>query len=256
MTGGISGFMAGLEGLPVIEQLSERFQQSPQFFARILAGMLCAVVFVLVMIVVAQGSCSEKETLEVESVQTTDQGTLTAAATNFDNASAVQETAAAAQPIATKVVVYVTGAVQTPGVYTLESSQRISDAVAFAGGFAPEAASAVVNLAQNLEDGMQIHIPFLSEVSENAPGTYSTSIQSPQSPQSNAGATDRASVLININTADASALQTLDGVGPATAQRIIDYRTVQGPFKTKEDLMNVSGIGEKKYAALEASITV
>jgi competence protein ComEA len=153
----------------------------------------------------------------------------------------------------TTAVVYVTGAVNNPGLYTLLSSDRVGDAVTAAGGMNESAAVEAVNLAEFLSDGIQIHILTREEAQANIsiPSSSSGSIATTGSTK-----TGQDQTKININTADVSNLQALDGIGPATAQKIIDYRTANGSFKSKEDLKNVSGIGDKKYAAIEAKITV
>jgi len=153
------------------------------------------------------------------------------------------------------IVVYVTGAVANPGLYTLAGTGRVGDAVQAAGGLSPEAASAVVNLAQPLADGMQIHIPRTDEVEKDEPDA-SSPLPGASQTANNATPASQSSALVNINTADSATLQTLNGIGPATAQKIIEYRTAHGTFATKEEIKRVSGIGEKKYAAIEARITV
>lgn len=127
--------------------------------------------------------------------------------------------------------VHVSGAVVNPGVYKLETGSRIIDAINAAGGFTADAIQDNLNLAKTIEDGEQI------KVSTNTPA------------QSNNGK-------ININTADLSQLQTLNGVGPSTAQKIIDYRNSNGSFKAIEDIKKISGIGDKTYAKFSDKICV
>ena len=141
-----------------------------------------------------------------------------------------------------QVYVYVTGAVANPGVYSLDEGLRVCDAVEAAGGLAEDADASTVNLARVLSDGEHIALPTKAEVE--------TALA-----QGSAGGA-AASSLVNINTADASALETLSGVGSATAQAIISDREQNGPFSTIEDLMRVDGIGEKKFAKLKDSICV
>ena len=141
-----------------------------------------------------------------------------------------------------QVYVYVTGAVANPGVYSLDEGLRVRDAVEAAGGLTEDADASTVNLARVLSDGEHIALPTKAEVE--------TALA-----QGSAGGA-AASSLVNINTADASALETLSGVGSATAQAIISDREQNGPFSTIEDLMRVDGIGEKKFAKLKDSICV
>lgn len=140
-----------------------------------------------------------------------------------------------------RVVVYVSGAVATPGVYSLGEGSRVNDAVELAGGFLENADPSSVNLARVVSDGEQISIPTTEQVEES---------RATQSGSSVAGA----SGLVNINTADVAALQTLSGVGEATARAIVADRDKNGPFASLEDLMRVDGIGEKKFAKIRDSI--
>lgn len=259
----IGGFITGLEELPFIEQLSERFEASPRVLVKAALGIVACLVVICVVVLLSQTGGTTSEVVE-KPEKTEPSSALTQAPTDFDQQTATSTGAPAQNTVATdvttvqSVVIYITGAVNSPGVYTFKSTDRISDAVELAGGFTPEAASAAVNLAQLLSDGMQIHIPTLEEVASNAPGNGAV-VSSGASGTTNANGTTTGSSaqtsLVNINTADSATLQTLDGVGPATAQKIIDYRTAHGKFTSKEELLNVSGIGEKKYAALEAKIT-
>lgn len=133
---------------------------------------------------------------------------------------------------AVDIYVQVSGEVLKPGVYQLKSGSRVFEAVALAGGTTTGAALAVVNQAQLLEDGDQIHFPKQSEED------------------------DQGDSLININTATLEELQSITGIGEAKAQSIIDYRTEVGPFKAIEDLMLVEGIKEGLFANIEAFITI
>ena len=128
------------------------------------------------------------------------------------------------------VVIHIDGAVVCPGVYTLSGDPvRLNDAVEAAGGLADDADTTSVNLAQPLADGTKAHIPAIGEASASAsPGT------------------GEGSGLVNLNTADAESLMELPGVGEQTARAIIESREDLGPFTSVDDLMRVSGIGEKK----------
>lgn len=151
------------------------------------------------------------------------------------------------------VYVYVVGAVRTPGVYGLVESARVKDAIDAAGGFTEEAATTSLNLARVVVDGEQITVPNQNAVQQTAQANEGGA-------QAAAGISIGSGIAadgkININTANLEQLKTLKGVGDATAQKIIDSRETEGPFKTIEELKRVSGIGDKKYAALANSITV
>ncbi|MBQ9316496.1 MAG: helix-hairpin-helix domain-containing protein [Atopobiaceae bacterium] len=150
-------------------------------------------------------------------------------------------------------VVHVDGAVASPGVVTLEGKGlRVFDAVTKAGGLLDDADTTSVNLAEPLSDGAKIHIPsegeaLVAEQGVPAAGQHETM-----------GATGSAEAvsLVNINTATSEELQVLSGVGEATATAIIREREANGPFAVPEDLMRVSGIGEKKFAKVRDQICV
>jgi competence protein ComEA len=167
--------------------------------------------------------------------------------------AAAQGASPAASP-APDVIVYVCGAVRTPGVVRLPAGARVTDALQLAGGPTGRAELAAVNLAAPVADGQQILVPERgAPVVASAPASSGSS-GSALGVSSAGGTTPGA--LININTASLEELDALDGVGPSTAQKIIDYRTENGGFKTIEDIKEVSGIGDAKFAAMKDQITV
>ncbi len=153
----------------------------------------------------------------------------------------------------TSVFVHVAGAVHSPGLYELASGARVQQAIDAAGGFTDDAATDALNLARVIADGEQIVVPHVAAAEEAAGSSEAAAAAA--TPQA---ATDSAAVggKVNINSATSDQLQTLKGVGPALAQRIIDDRTANGPFKTIEDLKRVSGIGDKTFASLSDGICV
>jgi competence protein ComEA len=162
-------------------------------------------------------------------------------------APAVQVQDDAAGGSAGHVFVHVAGAVRRPGVYTLRAGSRVADAVERAGGARPSADLSAVNLASKLEDGRQVLVPKRvgGGVAATAAGT------------AGAGAVPGVPAQpIDLNTATLEQLDTLDGVGPATAQKILDYRTEHGGFGSVDELGQVSGIGEKRLAALRDHVRV
>jgi len=158
---------------------------------------------------------------------------------------------AAASP-APDVMVYVCGAVRSPGVVRLPAGARVTDALELAGGPTAKAELAAVNLAAQVTDGQQILVPERGATA--AAATASGDAASSSAAGSAIGTAPAA--LININTASLEELDALDGVGPSTAQKIIDYRTANGGFKTIEEIKEVPGIGDAKFAAMQGSITV
>jgi competence protein ComEA len=149
----------------------------------------------------------------------------------------------ASTPAAT-IIVDIVGAVRHPGVYDFAQGARVIDAVKAAGGFVRDADTQAVNLARPLVDGEQIIVPKEGEAPTGAAaGTTS-----------NGSATQGGKV--NINSATVADFDTLPGIGPVLAQKIVDYRDQHGPFSSVQDLMKVSGIGPKKFAELQDQITV
>jgi competence protein ComEA len=143
------------------------------------------------------------------------------------------------------VVVDVAGAVKRPGVYRLSSSARVEDALRRAGGATHRADLSQVNRAARLEDGRQILVPTRASASVAAAGGPAT-----------AGPAATPSVPLDLNTATLEQLETLDGVGPATAQKIVDYRTAHNGFGSVDELDQVPGIGPMRLAALRAHLRV
>jgi competence protein ComEA len=131
----------------------------------------------------------------------------------------------------TPIFVHVLGEVARPGLYELREGDRVVDAVAAAGGMTDAADPAGVNLARLLSDGEQLAVPAVGEVVASAPGIV-------------------ADGRIDLNAADAAALDTLPRIGPAMAQRIIEWRESNGPISSVDDLLAVSGIGTKTVEAL------
>lgn len=156
-------------------------------------------------------------------------------------------TAAAPAAKAAEVVVHVAGAVARSGVYHLPAGSRVVDAIEAAGGAAAEADVNALNLAQPLVDGQKVLVPQAGEV---APGGAAGGAAA--GPLGSSGG----SAKVNINAAGLAELETLPGIGPALAQRILDYRAAHGPFRSLEDLKNVSGIGDMRFAELKDYITL
>jgi competence protein ComEA len=151
------------------------------------------------------------------------------------------------EPRDTSAVVHVAGEVRRPGLYRLAGGARVADAVHRAGGPTRRADPNALNLAAKVEDGRQIVVPRRVPAAGVAAGTAAPS------PAAAGGAP---AAPVDLNTATLEELGTLDGVGPATAQKIIDYRTEHGGFRTVDELDQVPGIGEKRMAALREHVRV
>ena len=154
------------------------------------------------------------------------------------------------------VVVHVTGAVTRPGVVVLGVGSRVTDAIDAAGGVAPDADAEQLNLARVLTDGEQIRVPRVGEVLPD-PAPQPTGTAGPGAGAASGKPGDGgASGTVNINTASASELEKLPGIGPALAQRIVEYRDSHGPFANVDALTDVPGIGKAKLEALREQATV
>jgi competence protein ComEA len=134
--------------------------------------------------------------------------------------------------------VHAAGAVVQPGVVTVPAGARVTDVVSAAGGPAPDADLNQINLAAPVKDGERVYVPRQGETVLAASG-------------SGAASTSTSDGIVNINDADAATLETLPGVGPATAQAIIDYRNEHGRFRSVDDLLNVRGIGPAKLSEIK-----
>jgi competence protein ComEA len=152
-----------------------------------------------------------------------------------------------------RLVAHVAGAVAQPGVYEFEDGARVVDAVEAAGGATAEADLAVLNLAARLVDGQRIYVP--------KPGETPPAALQPDGGAGSGGSDGRSGGAvasgggkINVNQAGAEALTDLPGIGPVLAQRIVDFRSVNGPFEKLNDLAEVSGIGPKVLAGLADAV--
>lgn len=169
-----------------------------------------------------------------------------------DAGSQISGTAVEAEP---KIMVDVAGAVSNPSVVELPEGSRVFEAVESAGGLTKEADTRFINLAAVLTDGEKLYIPTRQEVSDSQNGTAGSGGSERSNSYAYYPGSDQ-SKLININTADSEALQKLPGIGPATAEKIISYRSENGKFKSVEEIKNVNGIGEKTFEKFKNKITI
>lgn len=138
-----------------------------------------------------------------------------------------------------KICVYVCGEVVKPGVYELEASARIGEAVEAAGGMTGEAAESWLNLAEHMADGQKIEVPSREQAQK---------LEEQAAEQENS--------LVNLNTATAEQLTTLSGIGESKAKDILDYREQHGSFQAVEELMQIPGIKERVFEKIKDQITV
>jgi competence protein ComEA len=138
-----------------------------------------------------------------------------------------------------EIFVDIAGAVNNPGVYSLSAKSRVIDAIKAAGDSAPGADLSTINLARIVSDGEQIYVDSASTSKSYGIGNKNVRVGP-----------------VNLNRATKSQLDSLDGIGPVIAQRIIDYRKVNGPFLTIDDIQKVSGIGTAKFTQIKSKIQV
>jgi competence protein ComEA len=151
-------------------------------------------------------------------------------------------------PTPSPLMVDISGAVNAPGVYELALDARVQDAVELAGGLHSDADTSAVNMAARLMDGQKIIVPLEGE---------EISVTRSNSLEEIAGSASAADIQpLNINTATQEELETLPGIGPSKAAAIIDYRSTKGPFATLEDVLEVSGIGEKTLEGFKDLIII
>ena len=155
--------------------------------------------------------------------------------------AAAADTLATTNPAA-EVYAHAAGAVVRPGVYRLPGGARVTDLIDAAGGLTPEAAPDLLNLAAEVVDGQQVYVPLVGEAPPASAGGAAAS-GAPAGP-------------LDLNAATAAQLEELPGIGPATAQAILDHRERSGPFRSVEELLEVRGIGEAKLAALRELVRV
>lgn len=215
----------------------------------------------------------ENETSEaVNSNEKTDENNTPSEASNEATNEEVEDNA-------NKIYIYIIGEVNQPGVVILDEGSRISDAINSAGGTTANADLSKINLVYTLQDGMKINIPNSEQLkkepdfqyitsnasdetlNESSSGNGSVSASSSSNGSSNDNKTSGSSIdaqsnIVNINTATQTELETLPGIGPSLALRIIEYRKENGKFNNIEEIKNVKGIGEAKYDDIKNHIKV
>jgi len=179
-------------------------------------------------------------------------GALVVVGQRLTHAGAAGEPESVARPLESSssaparavLVVHVVGEVRRPGLYRLRDGARIADAVRRAGGALRDADLAALNLAAPLVDGVQVAVPGRAEATTPSAGQSGSS-----------GSAGAAVPLVSLSSATAEQLDQLPGVGPVTAQKIVDYRTEHGPFASVDDLDAVPGIGPTRIEQLRDLVT-
>lgn len=217
-------------------KIKHYFEQDKKLLIKVIAGvLLLAAAFTFYLI---RENINNQEDIALSSV----------AGDNTENVKEAISESAIKEPAV--IIIDVSGAVKNPRVVELTEGSRVFEAIEKAGGLMEDAYTQTINQAEILTDGQKLYIPSKKEAEAGQ-----TAIPVPSSSgysYSSLSQTQR----ININTADSSALQQLSGIGPATAEKIIDFRNQNGKFKTIEDIKNVSGIGEKTFEKFKDKITV
>jgi competence protein ComEA len=257
-----------------LERLLRAFARNYKLYAKILAALVlfsCALGLYLhrsaggaeageILITDAADSPEGGETIGASSAPA-ENAAADAAKTEPAEASAPDAEASEAEAAPEMIVVDVGGAVQNRTVLVLPAGSRVYEALEAAGGLLAQADMREINRATVLRDGDRIYIPSKEEsaakttVPQSAGGGAGAGVTNADTPSGNVAAGE-ATGLVNINTADSAELQSLSGVGPSTAQKILDYRAAHGRFARAEDIKNVSGIGDKTFEKLKDRITV
>lgn len=151
-----------------------------------------------------------------------------------------------ASRVQSSIMVHVTGEVHEPGVFEIDEGARVIDAITAAGGPTELAVLEHINLARTVADGEQVIVPNAQNATQLGAAEHA----------STPGGSPQSSHPLNLNSADTAALETLPGIGPALAERIVQWRTTHGPFVQVEQLLEISGIGPSKFAELQALVGV
>lgn len=167
-----------------------------------------------------------------------------------DNSKQANEQTNANKQEEASIYVHISGCVNKPGLYELSAKARVAEAIEKAGGASDEANLDALNLAEKLQDGQHI-------VVESKTASVNANVSNDQNLNSESQGTESSkSGKVNINTADESLLQSVSGIGPSKASKIVAYREKNGKFKSVDDLVNVSGIGEKTLASIKDQLCI
>lgn len=210
--------------------------------------LLVIAVILVIFLFVKKGGDENKDNQISENSISQSSSATSSSSTSFANQSS-------SQVESKEVTVDISGAVKHGGVYTLKNGARLQELIEAAGGLKDNAQIKAINRAVMLKDQDKIHIPYKGEKVESA-STISNAGGSANSTTSNPSGSSTSGEKINLNTASAADLQKLNGIGEKKAEQIIAYRDQNGQFKKIEDLMQVSGIGEKTFAALKDQLEI
>lgn len=229
-------------------------------FEKIKEFVLEKKLYFIVAVVLLVGGLWLKKGDEAEDSYDNAQKMSQSSSTNTSASAKVNSASSASNSATTNsktVTCDISGAVKHQGVYTLKNGARLQELIEAAGGTTGKAQLKAINRAILLKDQDKIHIPYKGEKVESAATAGTGTSTNSTSTSSNSSASNQESgEKVNLNTADVAGLQKLTGIGEKKAEQIIAYREQNGPFKKVEDLMQVSGIGEKTFASLKDQLTV
>ena len=240
----------------IINKLMRRSNLSKQQLLAVIAVIVLGIVAVVVFIGMINAGTSESFD------RSHNQANSTQSAIVAENPQHSQEDKSTEQPgddhkikeASPQMMVHVDGAVKSPGLYALQMvNPRVNDAIQIAGGLTEDANSQGINLASPIEDGQKIYIP---RKGEEAPPEISQPDQNKATSNKQTDKKRDKKTVVDINRATVEEFTQLKGVGEGLAKRIVADRQKNGPFKTTEDLMRVSGIGQKKFDQLKDNIRV
>lgn len=240
----------------IINKLMRRFNLSQQQLIAVAAVVVLAIVSAVVLIGIISAGTSESFDRSHNQADSTQRVTVA------ENPQHTEEDKVTDQPGADhkikeaspQMMVHVDGAVKSPGLYALQmANPRVNDAIQIAGGLTEDANGQGINLASPVEDGQKIYIP---KKGEEAPPEIPQPEQNKATSNKQTNTKRDKKTVVDINRATVEELTKLQGVGEGLAQRIVADRQKNGPFKTTEDLMRVSGIGQKKFDQLKDNIRV
>lgn len=213
--------------------------------------LIILIIIIMILSIIYTINTRTKEEIDLNNILLEEKNDV-----NIENSENIQNTKTTSEiNIEEKIAIHIIGEVKKEGIIYLKKGSRVADAIKEAGGETKEADLSKINLAYVLEDGEKIYVPNENDkITEYITQGNGNNVISEGSKTSNNLKGENGKV--NINTATLNELDSLPGIGPSTAQKIIDYREKNGNFEKIEDLQNVKGIGDAKYEEIKDRIVV
>lgn len=221
-----------------------------------LVGIILLITALLASAIVSFVHASNATAVVISTAENAHESSSASSSTAVKGTSSGSGSASASVDAGIMLYVHVTGCVNQPGLYEVPAGSRVGAAIESAGGFSDDADTASINLARPINDGEQIIVLAQSESSEGTSGGQPSAAYLSENESSCNAASSTLNGLVNINRATSTELQSVPGIGPATAQKIINDRTANGSFASVDDLTRVSGIGEKRLESMRPYLTV